>query len=82
MKIASFKVSSIHPVVGRWVFYSPKTDGGDSSFLSVVKGIAELSIQFVSQGTTSFQSDDFDLKTRVINEGKYAFVVDVYSIKH
>lgn len=82
MKIASFKVSSINPVVGRWLFYTSKNDGSDSSFLSVVEGIAQLSMQFVNQGATSFRSEDFNLKTRVINEGKYAFVVDVHSVKN
>ncbi len=79
MKIASFKVSSINPVVGKWEFYTSGNDGSDSRILKVIEGVARLSVQFVCQGTSSFESESFNLKTRVINEGKYAFVVDVHS---
>ena len=82
MRIASFKVSSVNPVVGRWEFYSMTEWSEKTSFISVAKGINHLSKQFISCGVTSLRLSDFGLETRVINEGKYAFVVDVHSIKN
>ncbi len=80
MKIARFKVSGINPVVCCWVFYPSVNEKNGSSFISVTQVIALLSMQFISRGATSFKSEDFNLKTRVINEEKYAFVIDVHSI--